>query len=135
MSGIDVAGIGALSDLVRTGLEKIWPDKAKVAEATNAIIQPLLEFMNKSIQAQVDVIVAEAKGESWLQRNWRPLVMMDFALLITAHWLGWTSPNITEAVLDHLLEIIKIGLGGYVIGRSAEKIAESIAPAIAARGK
>jgi hypothetical protein len=31
-----------------------------------------------------------------------------------------------------LLDIIKIGLGGYIIGRSGEKITKTISPAIQA---
>lgn len=131
--GLDVAGVGALSNLIRTGLEKVFPDKAKAAEATNVIITPILEFIQTQINAARDVLIAELKGESWLQRNWRPLIMIDFAGLITAHWLGFTVPNISEVVLLNLFDILQVGIGGYVIGRSGEKIASALAPALAAK--
>ena len=40
---------------------------------------------------------------------------------MTAHWLGFTPPNMATEEVNALLDIIKIGLGGYVLGRSAEK--------------
>ncbi len=47
--------------------------------------------------------------------------MIFFALLIGLHWLGFTSDKLSEAQILSLLEIIKVGLGGYILGRSAEK--------------
>ncbi len=74
------------------------------------------------IQGRAQVVTAEAKSESILARNWRPITMLSFVLLIAAHWLGLTSDALTEGEVILVLEIVKVGLGGYVIGRSAEKI-------------
>jgi hypothetical protein len=41
---------------------------------------------------------------------------------VVAKWLGWTAPGITPDQELALLDIIKVGLGGYVVGRSGEKI-------------
>lgn len=94
--------------------------------------------MNEALianQAQIEaaaakVIEAEAAGESWLQRNWRPLTMMVFVALIVAKWSGWTAPGVSEALELRLLGLIEIGLGGYVIGRSVEKVTPVIASAL-----
>jgi hypothetical protein len=43
------------------------------------------------------------------------------AILIVLRWLGWSAPGISEAEALKLWNIVEIGLGGYVIGRSAEK--------------
>ncbi|WP_444917636.1 3TM-type holin [Microbulbifer sp. JMSA003] len=75
----------------------------------------------EELKAATQVITAEASGESWLQRNWRPVTMLTFVGLIVAHWVGWTAENLSEDQTLALLEIVKIGLGGYVVGRSAEK--------------
>ena len=77
--------------------------------------------------AAADVIRTEAQGESWLQRNWRPLTMMVFVGLIVGKWLGYTAPGVSEALELRILGLIEIGLGGYVIGRSVEKVAPVIA--------
>ncbi len=64
----------------------------------------------------------EAQGQSWLQRTWRPITMLTFVALIVARWLGWSAPNLSQAEALKLWDIVEIGLGGYVIGRSAEKV-------------
>jgi hypothetical protein len=35
-------------------------------------------------------------------------------------WLGWSVPNLSGAEAQKPWDIVEIGLGGYVIGRSAE---------------
>ena len=51
-------------------------------------------------------------------------MMLLFAGLMVAHWFGFTAPNIPESVQNSLLDIIMIGVGGYTVGRSAEKIGQ-----------
>lgn len=104
--------------------------------ATLALTQLQIEFQSKLVEAdleiaksQRDVIVAEAQGGSWLQRNWRPIVMMFFCTLIGT--VVWTGGYVNGHALDHdfvmeILSIVKLGLGGYVVGRSAEKIAPHV---------
>lgn len=106
-------------------------------EATLALAQLQAEFQKVLVEAdehfaamQRDVIVAEANGHSWLQRNWRPIVMLSFVFLIGV--IVWTGGYVNGRQLDHdfvmeILSIVKVGLGGYVIGRSAEKIAPQVA--------
>ena len=47
--------------------------------------------------------------------------MLTFVALIAAHWLGWTAPNLAQEEITGLIELVKIGLGGYVVSRGAEK--------------
>jgi len=94
-------------------------------QATMASYQ--LEALKAELAAQTEVIVAETKSESWITRNWRPITMLTFTGLVVMYWIGWTAPNLTKEEVLSLLEIVKYGLSGYVVGRSAEKIAPSIA--------
>ena len=106
----------------------------KVVEALKANPEMLLQYQAKMMEhqahwaeaelnAQKEVIIAEAEGESWLQRNWRPGTMVVFVGLVTAKWMGWTAPGVTTEIELSVLEIIKYGLSGYVVGRSVEKVA------------
>ena len=61
------------------------------------ILRLVYEREREMIEARAGVIRAEATG-NWLQRSWRPLVM----------------------------DLLEIGLGGYVVGRSGEKMAGAI---------
>ena len=72
-------------------------------------------------KAAADIIKTEAQSEHWLAACWRPMMMITFGILIVLRWLGWSAPGISEAEALKLWNIVEIGLGGYVIGRSAEK--------------
>ena len=52
--------------------------------------------------------------------------MLTFAALLVVRWTGLSDHVIPVELELELMGIIKLGLGGYVIGRSAEKISESV---------
>jgi len=114
--------IQPVSDLIGKVVDKVAPDAGMAEKLKFEITQALIHSDDQSLKQQANVIMAEANGESWLQRNWRPLVMLNFAGLVTAHWLGYTPPNLPNNQVLALLDIVKVGLGGYVLGRSAEKV-------------
>ncbi|WP_143004414.1 3TM-type holin [Halomonas shengliensis] len=78
------------------------------------------------LEGRTQVVTAEVQGESWLQRSWRPLLMLWFAALVGAHWLGLTPETLDAAVVERLLDIVQLGIGGYVVGRSVEKTARTL---------
>ena len=102
-------------------IDKAVENKDQAAEIKARLQEMVLTGQMREIEEAAANIRAEATGDSWLQRSWRPLTMLTFVSLIVAKWLGFTAPGVTEAVELVLFEIIKIGLGGYVIGRSVEK--------------
>jgi hypothetical protein len=105
-------------------------DEIKRLEIQARLQEALIANQAQIEAAATEVIKAEAEGESWLQRNWRPLTMMVFVTLIVAKWTGYTAPGVSEALELRLLGLIEIGLGGYVIGRSVEKVAPVVAQAL-----
>lgn len=120
----------ALIEPLFSTIDKVVGNKAEADKIKLSIQQQILSNKSNEFKAAADIIVAEAKGESWLQRNWRPVLMLWFAGLIGAHWMGFTAPNISDEVLNSLLDIVKIGIGGYVIGRSTEKVFKEGAKAV-----
>ena len=127
--GIDDAistAVASVSNAFSTALNKIWPDanveeQAKVDQVKMAFDSALAVF-----QGQVSIVLAEAQGESWLQKSWRPITMLTFLALVVGRFFGIEGPNFTPADSANLFFLIQIGLGGYVVGRSAEKIAPAI---------
>ena len=111
-----------LTKLLDSAIDKVIPDAAERERLKAEITRQAMDQDAAEIKAAADIIVAEAHGHSWLQRNWRPLVMLWFAALVGAHWLGFTPANLPDAQVGGLLDIVQIGIGGYTIGRSAEKI-------------
>jgi hypothetical protein len=117
--------IGILGKIAGTVAERVFPDPAqelKRLELQQALQAAVLERTSEIEKAAADVVKTEAQGQSWLQRTWRPITMLVFVALIVARWLGWSVPNLSEAEALKLWDIVEIGLGGYVIGRSAEKV-------------
>lgn len=77
----------------------------------------IVELQGKVLEAQSQIITAEAKGESWLQRNWRPITMLTFLLLVCFDSFGWLAFRLSAQAWD----LLQLGIGGYVIGRTVEK--------------
>ena len=113
--------------------KNLFPDPADELRRIELENQLQLAMMQNGAaldQAAASIVSDEAKGESWLQRNWRPLTMMTFVGLVVAKWLGFTAPGVSEAIELELMTLIQIGLGGYVGGRTVEKVAPVIAAAL-----
>ncbi len=114
--------IGPITKLIGKAIDHAVPDKTAAQELKAKITLAAMEHADTELQGAVDIILAEAKGDSWLQRCWRPLLMLWFAGLVGAHWLGFTPENLSESVVNSLLDIVQVGIGGYVLGRSGEKM-------------
>lgn len=117
---------------------KFVADPDKKIEAATELAKLQADLQTKLIQAdvewakaQAEVVTAEAKSESWLARNWRPITMLTFVYIIAHNFIFAQLFTLkTLPIPDHMWELLKLGLGGYIIGRSAEKIAPSVAEAI-----
>lgn len=111
----------AITGIIGKAIDRAVPDRDQAEQLKAQITLAAMQEGRSELEGAVKIITAEAQGESWLQRNWRPTVMLTLTGLVVAHWLGWTAPNLPEDQVLMLLEIVKIGLGGYVVGRSVEK--------------
>lgn len=90
----------------------------------------LLEVKEQLIKQRGDALSKEIEGESWYQRAWRPFTMVIFVGIIVAHWFGVAGTHLDPAIQQWLYKVIQLGLGGYVFGRSAEKIAPHVRDAV-----
>ncbi|WP_341937207.1 3TM-type holin [Marinimicrobium sp. C2-29] len=96
--------------------------KNKLIEMQNEMAGELIGYERKVLDAQAQIITAEAQGQSWIQRSWRPITMLTFLVLVVLDTMGWTEFRLS----DEAWTLLQIGLGGYVVGRSAEKIAPQL---------
>lgn len=119
--------IPVLAPILGKVAANLFPDPAEQARAEAEMMRQLLARQSEIEQAAAEVVKAEAASEHWLAANWRPLLMLTFGALIVARWLGWAAPDLTESEYIKLWDIVELGIGGYVIGRSAEKILPQIA--------
>lgn len=104
-------------------LDKFWPD------ATDAEKNKLNMFL-AVFTAQAGIVQQEAASSHFLASSWRPITMLTFVTLIVARWFGFAASGLAEGEYLALWDIVKLGLGGYVIGRSVEKVVPSIAAAL-----
>ena len=70
-------------------------------------------------QARRDIIIAEAKSDSWLTANWRPIVILSLAAAAIMHVFGFT--NIGDELASQFLDIVMVAVGGYIGSRGVEK--------------
>lgn len=117
--------LGPLVDLVG----RFLPNPEEKAKAQLQLVQMAQAGELAQLNAALQVILAEANG-NWLQRTWRPMMMIFFAGLVGARWFGYSAPNMSEAEIMELWAIVKIGIGGYTVGRSVEKVAPAIVEAL-----
>lgn len=122
--------LAALLPILGTVIQRLFPDPEQAAKAQQEITLALIAQETTLKAAAADIVKAEAQSDHWLAASWRPLTMLTFTALIVARWMGWSAPNISEDELLKLWSIVEFGLGGYVVGRSVEKIAPAIADAI-----
>jgi hypothetical protein len=119
-----------LAPIIGDVLKRVLPDPEQAAKIQQELTMELVKNSHAIEMAAADIIKSEAASSHWLAANWRPLLMLTFGGLIVARWFGWAAPNLTEAEYIALWDIVQLGIGGYVVGRSAEKIVPSIAEAL-----
>jgi len=113
-------------------VDQLVPDKDLAAKIKAGIAQSVEDNAAKLDLAGTSIIKAEAAGESWLQRNWRPILMLTIVSIIfnnyvLAPYLSLFTDKVT--ILDlpgGLWALLNVGVGGYVAGRSGEKIAKIV---------
>jgi hypothetical protein len=121
--------IPVLAPILGNLLKSKFPDPTEAAKIEAEINQALWNNAHQLNIAATEIIKAEAASEHWLAANWRPLLMLTFGGLIVARWFGWAAPELSEAEYLALWDIVQLGIGGYTIGRSVEKITPSLAGA------
>jgi len=96
------------------------------------LLSKISELEKTTFQMQAKIVEAEAKSEHWLTSTWRPITMLTFVTIIANNYIivpyaqafGLHVP--TLELTDQMWDLLKIGIGGYVVGRSAEKIAKEL---------
>ena len=115
-----------------TGLAgKFIQDKDLQLKLESAIKEKMLQHEVQFVSYQRDIITAEAKSQSSLARNWRPITMLVFVAIIFNNYLvypyiqlfGGTAVQLP--IPADMWDLLKLGIGGYIAGRSVEKGIES----------
>lgn len=118
---IDWFGGSVVKDLLG-GLDNLFTSKEEKIKAENVIKQILIQKELELQKMQTEIIVAEAKG-NWLQRSWRPILMLSFGfIVIYVKFVGPLFDLRIPILEDEFWTLLQIGIGGYVLGRTGEKM-------------
>jgi len=124
MGLISLKDIGTIFKDIR---EAITGEAIKDPNKEAEILMKLKEAELLTQQLQAKVIEAEAKSEHFLTSTWRPITMLVFVFIIANNYIiyPYLSLFFSKAPIlkipPDMWELLKIGLGGYVVGRSVEK--------------
>lgn len=117
---------------IGTFFKGLFGMKSKQADVITTALKTLGETHASEAQkevAQAQVLASIYQSDSWLAKNWRPLLMLTFAGMLISSWFGYIPPFLLKEmppILGEIFGLIKIGLGGYIGARSLEKIVGSM---------
>ena len=107
-------------------LDSLFTNEEERIAAKNKVFTVLKEKELELQKLQTSIILAESKG-NFLQRSWRPILMLGFGFIVMYTKFLAPALGLPNAELEHeFWTLLELGIGGYVVGRSAEKIAEKI---------
>lgn len=107
-------------------IDDLFTSDEERANAKIKVLEVLKQQQLELQKLQTEIIVAEASG-NWLQRSWRPILMLSFGFIVI--YVKFVAPLFDLKIPElenEFWNLLQLGIGGYVVGRSAEKIADKI---------
>jgi len=124
--------IAPIDKILFNTIDKAVEDKDLANKLKADLQTQLLQSHTEELKAAASVVEAEAKA-GWFTASWRPLLM--YVLIFILVWNYILGPvikfffhaAITIDLPGDVWTLLQIGLGGYVVGRSAESVARTMA--------
>ena len=122
--------IAKIIDEVFTNDEERINAQAKLTQVQNTIGSKILEYESQLVEAKSKIIIAEAQGQSWIQRSWRPVLMLVIVAIVANNYIIYpylsmfTDKAIVLDLPSELFTLMTVGVGGYIAGRTGEKMVE-----------
>jgi Holin of 3TMs, for gene-transfer release len=127
-----LGAIAPLAKILFSTIEKAVPDKDLQEKLKAQLQTELLQSHTEELKAAASIVEAEAKAGPFTS-SWRPLLMYVLIFILVWNYiLGPIIKIFTGSVISFELPgdvwtLLQIGLGGYVVGRSGESIARTLA--------
>lgn len=120
-----------LIDNLHTSTEEKLQQKAQLLDLQTSFLTEALSYEQEQLKAKAAIITAEAQSPHFLTATWRPITMLTFLVLVVCDQFGLLAFRLsTEA-----WTLLQIGLGGYVVGRSVEKVVPAATRALKEKEK
>jgi len=133
---IDSAANG-LNSLFTNDEERIKAE-AELLKLQVDLEKSINEHVTEVVKAQKETLLVELNSSSYLVKNWRPIMMLLFCCVIGYNYLVLPFillvvtlfnlniyPPQTMNIPNEMWSLLQIGIGGYIIGRSGEKMMSS----------
>jgi len=127
-----LGAVAPLAKILFSTIEKSVPDKDLQEKLKSQLQTQLLQSNTAELQAAAKIVEAEAKA-GWFAASWRPLLMYVLIFILVWNYvlgpviLFFFKAVITIQLPGDVWTLLQIGLGGYVVGRSAESVARTMA--------
>ena len=127
-----LGAVAPLAKILFNTIDKAVPDKDLQEKLKAQLQTQLLQSNTAELQAAAKIVEAEAKA-GWFASSWRPLLMYVLIFILVWNYiLGPVIKVFTGAVISFevpgdVWTLLNVGLGGYVVGRSAESVARTMA--------
>jgi len=124
--------VAPLAKMLFSTIDKAIPDKDLAERLKFQLNEQLLKSSTEELKAAASIVEAEAKS-NWFVSSWRPLLMYVLIFILVWNYiLGPIIKIVIGSVITFELPgdvwtLLQIGLGGYVVGRSGESIARTLA--------
>ncbi len=124
--------LGDVGNLFKDIREAITGEAIKDPQKQAEVLLKLKELENVTTQMQAKIIETEAGSEHWITSAWRPITMLVFVFIIFNNYVlvpyatAFGAHIPTLDLTQNMWDLLKIGIGGYIVGRSAEKVAKNI---------
>jgi len=127
-----IQAVAPLAKILFNTIDKSVEDKDLAIKLKTQLQTQLLQSNTAELQAAAKIIEAEAKA-GWFASSWRPLLMYVLIFILVWNYvlgpviLFFFKASITITLPGDVWTLLQIGLGGYVVGRSAESVARTMA--------
>lgn len=123
---IFTAGADKIVSSVGNALDDNLTNQEEKMAIKKDIQDKILDTFSDLSTMATNALLAELNG-NWLQRSWRPIIMLAFAAIVVYNYFVAYLFGLPTVTLEKdFWNLLEIGLGGYVIGRSAEKIVGTV---------
>ena len=119
-------GLKGVTDSVGGLVDKFVTTDQERLQMKQELLNVVVDYGDAQLKAQSEVLTTEMQG-NWLQKSWRPILMLAFGFIIIYEYFISKVFNLpTVALPENFWNLLELGMGGYVIGRSAEKITQAV---------
>ena len=112
-------------------LDELVEDKDLRNELKMRVQMKILDNETQITGYMRDVVVSETSGTG-LKALWRPILMLVMTAIVANNYIlmpymtAMFNWSVTLDMPEQLWQLLNIGVGGYIVGRSGEKIADSL---------